>query len=74
MAPYRDTLGATHCIAEPSKAPNLKIDYVSLAAKNVAVVGPFYINEFLISDPPPKVEQHLIEDFKPFWDKRKLNL
>jgi hypothetical protein len=70
---FRDARGATHCIAELSKVPRAAIDFASLAEKNVAVVGPFYINDYLTSDPPPKVEPHLVDEFKPFWEKRKRN-
>ena len=69
--PYSDPKDATHCIAEPNKLPKQSIDYVALALKGVAVVNPVYINEFLANDPPPNVENHLIEDFKPHWKKRK---
>ena len=71
VPPYRETHGATHCIAEPSKLPRHSIDYATLAAKGVAVIGPFYINEYLIADPPPKVDAHIIEEFKTFWQNRK---
>ena len=69
--PYSDPKDATHCIAEPSKLPKLSIDYEALAMRGVAVVNPVYINEFLANDPPPNVENHLIEDFRPYWNKRK---
>ena len=69
--PYSDPKDATHCIAEPNKLPKQSIDYEALAMKGVAVVNPVYINEFLANDPPPSAENHLIEDFKPFWNKRK---
>jgi hypothetical protein len=46
--PYRDPKDATHCIAEPQKLPRMAMDYATLAAKGVAVVGPFYINEYLV--------------------------
>ena len=68
--PYSDPKDATHCIAEPNKLPKQSIDYVALALKGVAVVNPVYINEFLANDPPPNVDTHLIENFKPHWKKR----
>lgn len=70
-APYSDPKDATHCIAEPNKLPKQSIDYEALAMKGVAVVNPVYINEFLANDPPPSAENHLIEDFKQHWSKRK---
>ena len=69
--PYKETFGATHCIAELNKMPRTLIDFAGFAAKGVAVVGPYYVNDYLLSDPPPKVEDHLIDEFKPFWSKRK---
>jgi hypothetical protein len=48
----------------------LYLPFQSLAANGVAVVGPVYINEFLVSDPPPKVDEYLLEEFKPFWANR----
>ena len=69
--PYKETYGATHCIAELGKLPRTMIDFAGFAAKGVAVVGPTYVNDYLLSDPPPKVEGHLIDEFKPFWSKRK---
>ena len=69
--PYSDPKDATHCIAEPNKLPKQSIDYEALAMKGVAVVNPVYINEFLANDPPPSAENHLIEDFKQYWNKRK---
>ena len=69
-SPYSDPKDATHCIAEPNKLPKQSIDYEALAIKGVAVVNPVYINEFLANDPPPNVNNHLIEDFKPYWKKR----
>jgi len=71
VPPYRECHGATHCIAEISKIPNVKIDYERLAAKRVAVVGPFYINEFLISYPPPKVDEHILPEYQNYWAKAK---
>ena len=71
--PYKETFGATHCLAELSKMPRAKIDFDSMAAKGIAVVNPVYINEFMISDPPPKVEPHLIDEYRPFWERRKRN-
>ena len=58
-------------IAELGKLPRTMIDFAGFAAKGVAVVGPTYVNDYLLSDPPPKVEGHLIDEFKPFWSKRK---
>lgn len=69
--PYSDPKDATHCIAEPNKLPKQSIDYEALAVKGVAVVNPVYINEFLASNPPPSVDNHLIEEFKQYWRKRK---
>ncbi len=46
------------------------IDYAGMASKGVAVVGPFYVNEFLLLEVPPKIESHIIDEYKPFWAKR----
>jgi hypothetical protein len=69
--PYRESYGATHCIAELTKLPNVKIDFEKLAAKRVAVIGPFYINEFLTSSSPPKVDDHILSEYQPYWAKAK---
>ena len=69
--PYKDAKGATHCLAEPKKLPNQKMDFEALAQQRVAVVGPLYINEFLITDPPPKVEDFILEDYKSFWNQHR---
>ncbi|XP_040581730.1 DNA topoisomerase 2-binding protein 1-A [Lepeophtheirus salmonis] len=68
--PYLDPEDATHCLAEPSKVPKSKIDYSSLASRGIAVVNPLFINEYIINDPPPPVENYLIEEFKPLWEER----
>ena len=60
-APYVDAKGATHCLAEIKKLPNQKLNFEALAEQRVAVVGPLYINKFLINDPPPSVEEFLID-------------
>ena len=69
--PYSDSKDATHCIAEPNKLPKVSIDYKALAMRGVAVVNPVYINEFLANDPPPCVDNHLIEEFKQYWKIRQ---
>jgi hypothetical protein len=69
--PYRATKDATHIVAEVSKLPRATLDFAALAAANVAVVAPFYINEYMISDPPPKVDDFIIDEYKIFWEKRK---
>lgn len=69
--PYKESLGATHCLAELKRLPNTKLDYEALAKHRVAVVGPLYMNEFLITDPTPCVEDFIIEDYKSFWQKHK---
>ena len=68
--PYSNTEGATHCLAEPQRRPNVKMDYKALAKNGVPVVGLLYLNEYLVCDPPPKVNDYLIDDFRPFWQKR----
>ncbi len=69
--PYSDAKGATHCLAEPKKIPKVSMDYKALANQGVAVVGPLYINEYLVADPPPQVDKFIIEEYRPFWEKRK---
>eukprot|EP00096_Caligus_rogercresseyi_P004819 TRINITY_DN19347_c0_g1_i1.p1 TRINITY_DN19347_c0_g1~~TRINITY_DN19347_c0_g1_i1.p1 ORF type:complete len:376 (-),score=114.04 TRINITY_DN19347_c0_g1_i1:171-1178(-) len=63
--PYSDPRNATHVFAEPSKVPKSRIDYEGLASKGIAVLEPIFINEYLIQDPPPPVENYLIPEFKP---------
>lgn len=70
-APYTDPEGATHCLAEPNKLPKVRMDYKSLAQNGVAVVGPLYLNEFVVTDPPPRVDAFLISEFKKFWAQRR---
>ena len=72
--PYDDAKGATHCLAEPKKLPNQKLDFEALAKQRVAVVGPLYINEFLVTDPPPKVEDFILDDYRPAWNQFRQNL
>ena len=69
--PYSDVRDATHVLAEPNKMPNVSMDYKALAARGVAVVGPVFMNEFLVSDPAPKVEDFLLEEYKSFWANRR---
>ena len=71
--PYNDAKGATHCMAELKKLPNQKLNFEALARKRVAVVGPLYINEFLTTDPPPKVEEFLLEAYKSAWNQFRQN-
>ena len=71
--PYTDAKGATHCMAEPKKLPNQKLNFEALAKQRVAVVGPLYINEFLTTDPPPKVEEFLLEVYKSTWNQFRPN-
>jgi topoisomerase (DNA) II binding protein 1 len=67
--PYSDAKGATHCLAEPKKLPKISMDFEAMAAQRVAVVGPLYINEFLVADPAPPVDDFILEEYKPFWNK-----
>ena len=74
--PYSDPKGATHCIAEPHKLPQISIDYEALAMRGVACVNPVYINEFLSAcgtddQQSPSVDDHLIDAFKPHWIQRR---
>ena len=32
---------------------------------------PIYLNDFLTTDPPPSVEQFLLDDYKVHWDSKK---
>ena len=70
-APYTDCEGATHCLAELNRLPKVKMDFKSLAANGVAVVGPLYLNAFVVSDPPPKVDSFLLPEFKQYWSQRR---
>ena len=71
--PFSNLKDATHIIAEPNKMPKVSVDYESLAIQGIAVVSPLYLNEYLIADPKPPVDNFLVEPFKPHWDKRKLH-
>ena len=71
--PYNDAKGATHCMAEPKKLPNQKLNFEALAKQRIAVVGLLYINEFLTTDPPPKVEEFLLEVYKSAWNQFRPN-
>ncbi len=67
--PYSNPLGATHCLAEPQRLPKTQVDWRSLAKAGVAVVEPVFINQVLVSDPPPLVEDFLVKEFQPYWKK-----
>ena len=71
--PYVDAKGATHCFAEPKKLPNQKLNFEALAEQRVVVVGPLYINEFLTTDPSPKVEDFFIDEYKSAWNQFRPN-
>lgn len=68
--PFTDAGGATHVFVESARMPGVKLDYRSLARQGVAVVSPLYINEFLISQPAPKVDKFIVEDYKQAWANR----
>ena len=70
--PYRNVPEATHCIAEPKKLPNISIDFDAMAKQRIAVVGPLYLNEYIIQDPLPDAEDSLLDEYKPFWEKYKM--
>ena len=67
--PYLDPKGATHCLYE--NVPNVSVDFKALAANGVAVVGPVFINNYLVSETRPKIEDCLVAEFKPFWNARR---
>jgi len=71
QSPFTACQGATHLLSEPKLAVGM--DFNSLALKGVPVLKPIYVNDFLTSDNPPSLDDFLIEDFKPFWEKRKRN-
>ena len=70
--PYNNVPEATHCIAEPKKLPNVSIDFDAMARQRIAVVGPLYLNEYIIQEPLPNVEESLLDDYKPYWKKYKM--
>ena len=43
----------------------------ALAANGVAVVGPEFINNYLVSETRLNVEDCLVKEFKPFWNARR---
>jgi len=71
QSPFTACQGATHLLSEPKLAAGM--DFNSLASKEVPVLKPIYVNDFLTSDKPPSLDDFLIEDFKPHWEKRKRN-
>ena len=71
QSPFTACQGATHLLSEPKLAVGM--DFNSLALKGVPVLKPIYVNDFLTSDNPPSLDDFLIEDFKPFREKRKRN-
>jgi len=72
LPPFSNLKEATHIIAEPHKLPKVSVDYESLAIHGIAVVAPMYINEYLVADQDakPKVEDHLVDQFKPHWERK----
>lgn len=71
IPPYSDPQGATHCFAEMARMKGVSVDFQALANRGVAMVGPLFINEFLTSETPPKVEDYLVEEFQAYWNKSK---
>ena len=71
--PYNNVPEATHCIAEPKKLPNVSIDFDAMAQQRIAVVGPLYLNEYIIQVPLPNVEESLLDEYKPYWKKYKMH-
>ena len=67
--PYKEPTGATHVIVEFDKQPRSVIDFVGLAARRVAVISQYFIGDILLSELPPKVDDYLVDEFKPFWCK-----
>ena len=47
------------------------MDFAGLAAKGVPVLKPIYLNEFLVSEAPPALEAHMVEEFREYWERRK---
>ena len=56
---------------QPLRTSINPVSLQALAANGVAVVGPVFINDYLVSDTKPKVEDCLVEDFKTYWHTRR---
>jgi topoisomerase (DNA) II binding protein 1 len=69
--PYSNTPGATHLLTETKYIGEGQVDFAGLATRGVPVMKPIYLNDFLTTDPPPSVEQFLLDEFKPHWDSKK---
>ncbi len=68
--PYKDAKAATHCLAEPKKLPGQKMDFEALAQQRVAVVGPLYMNDFLVSE-QTNIDEFIIEEYESYWQNFK---
>jgi len=69
--PYSNTPGATHLLTEKRYIGEGQVDFAGLASRGVPVMKPIYLNDFLTTDPPPSVEQFLLEEFRSHWDSKK---
>lgn len=65
--PFSDPDNATVCIIELNKVQH-PVDLRSLAEKRVPCVQPIYLNNFLIKDPPPDVNDCVIPEYKEILD------
>lgn len=69
--PYSNTPGATHLLTETKYIGEGQVDFAGLATRGVPVMKPIYLNDFLTTEPPPSVEQFLLDEFKSHWDSKK---
>jgi len=69
--PYSNTAGLTHLLTETKYIGKEKVDFAGLATKGVPVLKPIYLNEFLVSEAPPPLETHMLEEFREHWERRK---
>merc|ERR1719495_1281094 len=69
--PYSNTPGATHLLTEKRYIGEGQVDFAGLASRGVPVMKPIYLNDFLTTDPPPSVEQFLLDEFRSHWESKK---
>jgi len=70
-SPYSNTKELTHILTETRYLGKEKVDFAGLANRGVPVMGPLFLNDFLVSVEPPTLEKFLLEEFKEHWAKGK---
>ena len=70
-SPYSNTPGATHMLTESKFLREGGVDFAGLAGRGVPVLGQIFISDFLLSSRPPALEQHLLQEFRPYWETKQ---